>query len=155
MAGEDPTLRGYKWLFDARFGRRIRGGFNKVTGITEEIEVVDKRDGTDPFQVKKLKGTHQGGILTVERGYIRDKDEFLQWWTRVKKNIVPFWTNIVLHLRPADDPKGGNSPAIVSYRFLNAWPSRYELGELDAQSSGLAIEKLGFAHEGLEGLGTF
>jgi len=158
MASDVPsTLRAYKYIFEVRTSRRVTGGFSRVSGISEEIEVVDKRDGTNPFQIKKLKGTHQGGSVILERGVVQEKLEFLRWFRDVKKEVVPFWSTFVIHLNPITDPGGQSQTGlpILSLRFLNGWPSRYELGELDAKSSELALEKLALVHEGLEYLGVF
>ena len=153
MAEFDPVIRGYKYIFDVRTSRRVEGGFKSVTGISEEIEVVDLRDGTDPFQVKKIKGTHQGGQLSLERGVVKNRTEFLKWWRAVKRGEVPYWSNIVIHLNEkGTDPRTAES--VTSIRFFNGWPNRYEITDLDATTSDLAMETLSVVHEGLEYLGS-
>jgi len=156
MADVNPILRGYKYIFSVTSGRlyrrgaRIEGGFNKVSGISEEIEVIDKRDGTDPFQIRKIKGTHQGGSVQLERGIIQDKRDFLTWFQDVKNEVTPYWSNFVINLNPINDPTGSVETPLESYKFLNGWPSRYEVGELNANESGLAVERLALVHEGMQ-----
>lgn len=159
MADVNPMLRGYKYLFNVSTASRpdtnrysykgVAGGFNKVSGISEEIEVIDKRDGTDPFQIRRIKGTHQGGTVQLERGVIQDKRDFLNWFQAVKDGRVPYWTDFFVSLNDVTDPQQNISPPLESYRFFNGWPSRYELGELNANESGLAVERLSLVHDGM------
>jgi phage tail-like protein len=149
LAGtQDPDLQfGFKYVFNV-LSKNVRGSFSSISGLSEEIEVVDQRDGTDPFQVRKIKGTHQGGSLTLQRGVVADRYHLIQWFTDVKKNKVPFWAEI-------DIGVGGRfwdqlGELIIGLTLHNGWPSKYELGELDARSSDIAVEVLTVAHEGLD-----
>lgn len=149
MADVSPALRGYKYIFEVLTSRMITGGFTKVRGLSEEIEVVDKRDGTDPFQIRRIKGTHQGGQVILERGVVQEKREFLTWFQNVKDEVVPYWAHFVVSLNPIQDPSGQQGQPLESYKFFNGWPSRYEVGELDGSASGFALETLALVHEGV------
>lgn len=150
MAEDTPDKKfAFKYLFSVQ-ARAIEGGFSKVSGISEEIEVVDQRDGSDPFQVRKIKGMHQGGSVTLERGVVGSRNNLLQWFMDVKKGM-PYTANVWVRLM---DPDAGNREnSIFSVRMKYGWPSKWELGDLDAKSSDLAVETITIVHEGIEYMG--
>jgi len=136
----------FKYRFDVQT-RGIKGGFSRVSGISEEIEVVDVRDGTDPFQIRKIKGTHQGGLVTMERGMTKNRQELWSWFADVKlgsgPNGSPFWSNVDVGLFSGEKQDFGLT-------ISKAWPNRYEIGELDAKASEVELEVLSLAHEGID-----
>ncbi len=142
---EDPQYPfAFKYRFDVQT-RGIKGGFSKVSGIAEEIEVVDVRDGTDPFQIRKIKGTHQGGTVTLERGMTKNRQELWSWFADVKLGYdpkTPFWNNMDIGLFSGEQQDFGLT-------IEHAWPNRYEIGELDAKTSDLEFEVLSLVHEGI------
>lgn len=42
-----------------------------------------------------------------------------------------------------------NQNAVVSWQIINAWPVKYTTPDISAVSSGIAIETLELAHEGM------
>jgi phage tail-like protein len=143
-AGQGDKKFAFKYLFDVQ-ARGIKGGFSKVSGISEEIEVVDMRDGSDPFRVRKIKGTHQGGSVTLERGVLDGATDLIKWFRDVKKAAGAYWAEVVVKLNnlSLDYP-------VLSVSLQNGWPSKYEVGDLDAKASDIAVESITIVHEGLD-----
>jgi len=141
---EDPRF-GFRYSFNV-LTRPIRGQFSKVSGLSEEIEVVEMRDGTDPFQVRKIAGTNQGGQITLERGIVSQRDHLIRWFGDVKKKSGQYWADVTVGVwgRPED------KDTVMDVKIRSGWPSRYEIGDLDAKSSEIAVEVLTVVHEGLE-----
>lgn len=140
----DPAV---KFRFDVICGffGRIIGSFSKISGIKEQIEVVDMRDGTDPQRTKKLVGTHQGGTIVLEKGVTGNVSELVGWFNRVKKNDRNgFRSDIAIGVADC-----ANRLARV-VKLQDAWPSAYELGDLDAKSSEVEVESLTLVFESLE-----
>lgn len=140
----DPAV---KYRFDVVAGRLGLGlgSFSKVSGIKEQIEVVEMRDGQNPLQVRKIVGTHQGGTIVLEKGVIKDVGILTSWFRAVKES----------------DPDGfrsdvGIGVADIRNRLVrvivlqNAWPSAYEIGDLDGSSSEVEVESLSLVFESLE-----
>jgi phage tail-like protein len=146
---EQERVYGYKYNFRVR-ARAIRSGFSKVSGVSEEIEVVDKRDGVDPFQVRKIKGTQQGGTMLLERGVVQKKDTLFAWFKAVKDEDVPYWADVDVIVYSGKGIQNENHVATINAK--RAWPNRYELGELDAKASDIEVEILSVVHEGIEWL---
>lgn len=138
--GRDPAL---KFNFEV-VSSRLNGGFSKIGGISEEIEVVDQRDGTDPLQPRKLVGASQGGTLTLEKGILSDFKDFIRWFDDVRKCRAGIRSDISILIGNCD------SSLARAVKALNAWPSSYEIGELDASSSEVAVESITLVFEGLE-----
>jgi phage tail-like protein len=123
----------------------LRGGFSKVSGIKEEIEVDEKRDGADPFQTVKNIGQFKGGTLQLSKGVVDNINSFYNWFDTVKSvDNAPFRETVTLEVH---NPVGD---VALKMRFLRAWPTSYELGEMNAMSSGVAMESLSIAFEKAE-----
>lgn len=142
------------WGFDASFAQ--------VTGLHEEIEVVDMRDGTDPFQVRKIPGLRQGGEATFVKGVITHPAQMVEWFRQTKKLEEGFRKDIRIEVRGREgsQPAGGHSrpafgvfenlPIPRSIELQNAWPSAYEMGDLDAKESDVALESLTVVFENMK-----
>jgi phage tail-like protein len=126
------------------------GGFSKISGLREEIEVVDQRDGIDPLQTRKLVGTHAGSDCTLEKGVFGEKHDILQWFKDTKgtsDGIPPkqgFKRTVKVMVLGAD----GELKRTIT--LLRAWPKSYELSDLDASSSELALESLVLTFEDMD-----
>jgi hypothetical protein len=72
----DSTLRS---ISDYSFGR-----FSKITGLREEIETVSWRDGRNPLRIRKGFGTLGGGVVTFEKGVIRDPTGLMSWFVAAR-----------------------------------------------------------------------
>jgi len=147
MPEDQERIHGYKYLFRAS-ARGIEGGFTKISGVSEEIEVVDKRDGVDPFRTRKIKGAQQGGQVTLERGLVKDRQSLFNWFRSVKEEDTPYWSNILVSVYAAPSVEAGNYVAF--FTLFHAWPNRYEIGELNAKSSEIEVETLSVVHEGID-----
>lgn len=141
------------WGFDA--------SFSQVSGLKEEIEVVDMRDGTDPLQVRKIPGLRQGGEATFVKGVISKPSQLVEWFRMTKKLEPGFRKDIKIEVRGRDGPQtsdGHSRPAYGAFENLpipraitlrDAWPSAYEMGDLDANESDVALESLTVVFENM------
>jgi len=128
-------------------------GFKKCSGLKEETEIVEYREGTDPVTMHKLPGLTKYENIVLERGMSRNRD-FQRW----REDIV----NIALSGNRA--PDGLPSPMfrrnvmielydkagikVKEWEVYEAWPAVLEVGALDAESNDVLIETLELANEG-------
>lgn len=141
-AREIPANPAVSFLFSV--AGRVSGGFSKISGIHEEIEVEDKRDGTDPLQVRKLVSTKSGGCLTLERGAMENLTDLVQWFNDVKGGVAGYRTDIQIQVMSPDG-------AVVRTIFVrNCWPSAYELSDLEGKVSDVSIESITLAFDSLD-----
>lgn len=153
-SAHDP-FRGFKFqvLIGGAGGQAI--GFQSVAGISEETEVVEYREGSDPITMRKLPGLTSYDNLTLERGL--SKSTFLLDWRREVAHaqtngglgdgvVAPRFRRTVT-IRLVDKGENLDKP-VKSWEVFEAWPSRLEISDLDAGSSDVVIETLELAHEG-------
>lgn len=137
------TKFGVQYLFEVQ-SRYLRANFSKISGIKEEIEVVDMRDGLDPLQLRKIPGPHGGSTVTFSRGITNNIFDLAKWFSLVKACAPDFRDDVQVLI--GDCAREG----VRTIALRRAWPVSYELGELDGRTSGLLIENLILAFETLD-----
>lgn len=151
----DP-LRGFKFRVEIQ-PNGPGAGFSKVSGLREETEVVEYREGTDPVTVRKLPGLTSYGDVTLERGLSTDRS-IISWREEIIRLSgtagagantpdgllgADFRRNVKIRLY---NKEGEN---IFTWTLRNAWPRSLEYTDLDAQASNVVVTRLVLAHEGL------
>ena len=130
-----------------RFQLEIDGidalGFQEVTGLSSEYDVVEYRQGNDArTSVRKFPGLRKFHNVTLKRGIVGDK-RLWDWHDTIASNPSDR-RSVVISLLGADgDP-------VCRWLLRNAWPSKYEGPSFDAQGNEIAIETLVLSHEGLD-----
>lgn len=130
-------------------------GFNKVSGLKSDIEVIEYREGGDNLSVRKLAGLVKQDPVTFEKG-MTDNSEM---WDSFAKmfDITGASDRTASSSSNAEGYRGTVSisiqnrkgTAVRTYKLVNAWISGYETGDLDAQGNAVMIEKITLQHEGL------
>lgn len=130
-------------------GRMVfaKAGFQKVSGLKMETEVVEYREGGDNLTVSKSPGLTKFDPITLERGMSEDMDMW-NWASKVfstsndDHEMVKYRANVKIKL------KGRNGSVVRAWEIPNAWVSRYETGELDAMGNNVMLETIELQHEG-------
>ena len=117
-------------------------GFSKVSGLREESEVIEYREGTDPSTMRKIPGLRQYPALVFERGMTAQGLALVKWREDVLACVEGFRVTATVLIKNCD-----GTPA-RTITFEQAWPSSLELSDLDAGASEVNIETLELAHEG-------
>ena len=108
-------------------------GFQKVSGLSREIGVVEYDDG-GYSHTHKLTGKEQGGEVTLEKGMFANAD--LEDIYKRSLNNPDYRTTVIIeHL-----DKFGK--VARSWTLAEAWVSKWEGSELDATSEDVAIESI-------------
>ena len=137
----DPFPR-YKFLVEIEGIKRA--GFMTVSGIEEETEVREYREGGDQTTVRKLAGLNSYSPIVLEQGSTYDK-ELWEWRQKIKRdgaqgNRKPM--SIIQQNESGEEVK--------RWQVFDAWPSKFTAPELDATSSDNAVESIEIQHEGLD-----
>lgn len=117
--------------------------FKSVGGLKYETEIVSVKEGGANDTTFQLVGNTKWANIVLKQGYTGSSD-LLKWreeWLNGKFNRIK--TGRIIQLDTA-------LKAQASWTFYNGWPTKWELSELDATKSELAIETLEIAHEGLQ-----
>ena len=147
--GQREYLRNYKYTVEV--GSMAVIGFATVSGLSDESEVIEYREGNMPAFPRKLVGQASSGDVTVERGATDSINTALlmDWRARTKhlmdntpETMDDVREDIVIKVHgEADDV------IVISYQLTDAWPSALEIGDLDAGASEVLIHTLSVVSE--------
>lgn len=150
--------RGFK--FTVQIDGFNRGSFQKVSGLKTSIEVVEYREGNMPDRMEKFSGMMTYDTITLERGVSYD-DDFNTWMSSVC-NVQGGGGDSVPSGGGADFGAGSyrknltitlfnkQGQPVKEYKVLGAFPSEYEVGDLDATSNDVLINTLVLQHHGIQ-----
>ena len=141
MARHDP-LRNF------RFRLEIDGiqtaGFSEVAIGATTTEVIDYREGTDAAHVRKLSGLTKYGNVTLKRG-VTVSLELFDWHRRIVTGQIAA-NRKTLVIVVLDEAGADTARYVVS----EAWPIKYDPGDLNAVGNEVFIELLELVNEGVE-----
>jgi phage tail-like protein len=119
-------------------------GFTEVTGLSMEFAVIEHRNGAAvDHGVVKLPGLRKFSNIVLKRAIADNDKDFINWVKTVQLNSVERRNIVIILLNERHEP-------VVSWRVRNAWPCKYVVGDLVANSNEVLIETLELAHEGFE-----
>lgn len=139
MPRQDP-LRNFRFRLEID-GVSIAGFSEVIIGPTE-IGVIDYREGTDPARVRKLPGLTRYGSVTLKRG-VTASLELFAWFKQLTRGEIVRKTVMIVVL----DDSGAD---MARYVVSDAWPAKYDPGDLNARANDVFIEALELANEGVE-----
>lgn len=155
----DDPIRNFKFLVFIGDTPNARSGFSRVSGLKENTEVVEYREGSDAATPRKLFGQTTVENVTLERGLTNDPVMFT--WRRL----------ITATVSGAGKAGGAEGLATVAsavrrsitidlieyhgrpswtWVLTDAWPMSLEIGEFAGDGNDVVAETAEFAHEGLE-----
>jgi phage tail-like protein len=119
-----------------------QAGFSECTGLLLEVDVVEYREGGEMSAVRKLPGRAKVGDITLKRGITTSK-ELHEWVESIRNGVANRKNGAIVLLDDARKP-------VVRWKFVNAFPRKWEGPNLDAKGNDVAIETLTLCCEGLE-----
>ena len=123
-------------------GARI--GFSEVTGLTQENQAIEYRDGSfKEYSSIKMPGLRKFGNITLKRGVVKSDNDFFKWLATVKLNQVERRDLTISLLNEEHEP-------VMVWKVQRAFPVKVEGPQLKASGNEVAIETIELAHEGLE-----
>jgi len=121
-----------------------RAGFMTCSGLEEETEVREYREGGDNTTVRKLAGLNSFAPIMLEAGSIADS-ELWQWRKRVKREGAQGNRKAITIIQQDEARR-----EVKRWLILDAWPSKFIAPEFDASASDNAVESIELQHEGLD-----
>ena len=141
MARRDP-LRNFRFRLEID-GLSLAGFSDVAIGATV-TETIDYREGTDPPHLRKLSGLTKYGNITLKRG-ITDSLELFGWHQQIVQGGLDNGRKRVIIV--VQDETGQDK---VRFVVTDAWPVKYDPGDLVAKGNEVLIELLELANEGIE-----
>jgi phage tail-like protein len=120
----------------------VVGGFKSVSGMDSETEIVEFKQGNDTI-VRKKPGRTTYANITLERGYTAT-DDLWEWRLNIENGKIDRRSGSVIIL----DQDGATE--VARYNFYEAWPCKWYVPDMAADSSSMAIEKIELAVERVE-----
>jgi phage tail-like protein len=119
-------------------------GFSDCTGLTNETEVQDFREGGLNTHTWKFATRTKQSNLTLKRGIVNKL--LWDWYQDMVNGKMKFRNaTIIVH-----DPSG--SEDVLEFQIKQAFPIKWVGPDLSASQNNLAVESVEFAHQGLERL---
>ncbi|HEY4150640.1 MAG TPA: phage tail protein [Chitinophagaceae bacterium] len=122
----------------------VEVGFSDVSGLTQEIQVIEYRDGgTKPSQGSaKMPGFKKYSNITLKRGIVAKDSAFYDWFNNGGSPGVERRDLVISLLNDGGDP-------VMTWTVLAAWPIKVEGPGLKATGNEIAIESIELVHESL------
>ena len=140
--GLASPMRGFR--FTANFEGLGTTSFKTITGFSSTVDSSEYREGGFGYLTKrKLPGLVSYDEITLEKGLYSNPvlynffNDFLEG-----NNFNPVNATITIY-------NNAGSPT-ASWSVINAWPTSYKSGDLNAEDSSILIESLTLAHEGIK-----
>lgn len=119
----------------------LSGGFSECTGLNQETDAIEYREGNEDITVRKLPGLRKYSNITLKRGVVVGQ-EFLEWRRSVESGDIDRREISIILLDEQRTEK-------VRYNLSNAWPSKWTGPELKAGTNEIAVESLELCVEGV------
>lgn len=121
-----------------------RAGFTEVTGLTQENQAIEYRDGEfREYSSIKMPGIRKFSNITLKRGIVKGDNQFFSWLNTVKLNTVERRNLVISLLNEEHQP-------VMVWKVVNAFPVKVDGPQLKASGNEVAIESIELAHEGVE-----
>lgn len=144
MERNDP-LRNFRYRLE--IDSITQAGFSEVAIAETTIDAVDYREGTDPPHVRKLSGLTKYGNITLKWGATVGASslDLFKWHKDVSSGQIATMRKKVVIV--VQDEAGQDKARFV---ITDAWPVKYDPGDLNAKGNEVFIELLELANEGIE-----
>jgi phage tail-like protein len=119
-------------------------GFSEVSGLTQEIQAIEYRDGLMGATTLPLKrpGLKKANNISLKRGITVADNEFFNWLNNNGKPNVERRDLTITLLNDEDAP-------VFIWSVAQAWPVKCEGPGLKATGNEIAIESIELVHEGI------
>jgi phage tail-like protein len=128
--------------FLVEIGGIARAAFQEASGFDSTIDVIEHREGGDNTTMRKFPGLTKYSNIVLKWG-ITDDRELYDWHRRIVQGVMDRRSGSIVLL----DRSGVE---VVRWNFVNAWPSKWDGPDFNAEGTDAAIETLELAHEGIE-----
>jgi phage tail-like protein len=117
-------------------------GFTECSGLVNETEVIDYRNGDENITRRRLPGLVKYNNIVLKRGFTNSK-ELWDWRKKVLDGKTQRHDGSVVLLDEA-------RKEALRWNFRDGWPAKLEGPTLNAKNNEVAIETMEIVHESLE-----
>ncbi|KAA2239278.1 phage tail protein [Chitinophaga agrisoli] len=119
-------------------------GFSEVSGLSQEIQAIEYRDGLMSGNTLPLKrpGMRKAGNITLKKGMVADNNDFYTWLINSGNPNVERRDLVITLMNDEGEP-------MFVWSVSQAWPIKCEGPGLKASGNDIAIESVDLVHEGI------
>jgi phage tail-like protein len=119
-------------------------GFSDVSGLTQETQPIEYRDGLMAGTTAALKrpGLKKVNNIMLKRGIVEKNNDLFNWFNNNGAPNVERRDITISLLNEEGDP-------VMVWTISQAWPSKLEGPALKATGNEIAIESVELVHEGI------
>ncbi len=143
----DRPYSNYNFLVDLGTGNTQgpEAGFSEVILPPATIDVIEYRSGNEKESgARKIPGRARYGNVIFKRGAIGSLNWY-KWWNDTRNGNINSHRTVTVQLQNEE-----HTDIVLTWKFLRAWPTKYEFSALNAQGKDIVIETLEIAFERLE-----
>jgi phage tail-like protein len=127
-------------------------GFSKCSGLDMEHEVTEYREGGENTVMRKMPGQTKFSPIVLERGSTTNLDMWA--WAKAVHSYGGVAGSAVVRKTISIVLVGDAGARLREWTVTGAWVSKWEMGELDAKSNDVLVERITIQHEGVDQVGT-
>jgi len=130
--------------FSVSLGGGAPIGFSEVSGLSQEVQAIEYRDGLMSYTTLPLKrpGLKKAGNITLKRGIVQADNTFYTWLNNSGQPNVDRRDLTITLLNDENNP-------VFVWSITQAWPVKIEGPGLKATGNEIAIESIEITHEGI------
>ena len=114
--------------------------FRDVSGFSSELETESINIGGENRFVQELPIRTKYQNLVLKRGFLKDS-VLINWCKEAIENLninpVTIWVSIL----------NEKHESMHTFSFINAWPKKWEVSDLNAQSSEILVETIDICYQ--------
>lgn len=119
-------------------------GFSDVSGLTQELQAIEYRDGLMAGTTLPLKrpGLKKANNISLKRGIVEKNNDLFNWFNNNGTPNVERRDLLISLLNDEGNP-------VMVWTVSRAWPVKCEGPGLKATGNEIAIESIELVHEGI------
>lgn len=131
-----------KFHFNVEWGG-TQIGFQEVSGLNQELEILEYREGSSPeYFKKKMPGMHKLSDVTLKRGVFHNDDEFYQWYNTNALSTVEKRDITISLLNEVHEP-------VIVWKVKDCFITSLKFTDLKAEENAIAITEVVIANHGV------
>lgn len=119
-------------------------GFSDVSGLTQEIQAIEYRDGLMPASMQALQrpGLKKANNISLKRGIVTKNNDLFEWFNNKGTPNVERRDLTISLLNDEGSP-------VMVWTISQAWPVKCDGPTLKATGNEIAFESIDLVHEGI------
>lgn len=115
------------------------GAFQKFDGLSWECDVIEYKDGMDPYP-RKRPGIYRYGNIKLTKGMVKNTALY-DWCKEAQDGKVPRRNGAIQVLDRTSD----KAKPVMVYEFFQAWPTKWSSFRADGKGGATLVEEIELA----------